>query len=110
MALHHSVGNSGVRSGKRTSKIQFLRQYSITEPDPGTRVHVQTDSNRSGLGIGYAPDWLNTDLMANGEVVELMKDWFAQPIPIHLISPAARRHSAKLRAFGEHIVAALLLT
>ena len=80
------------------------------------RVHGPMQTNNSevlrscvknGLGIGYIPDWLIADLLESGEVVELMKDWFAQTIPIHLVSPAARKHSAKVRAFGEHIAMAL---
>ncbi len=65
---------------------------------------------RDGLGIGYIPDWLISDLLASGEVVELLKDWTAQPIPINLISPAARKHSAKVKLFGEHVASALSST
>jgi len=62
---------------------------------------------RDGLGIGYLPDWLIADLLVSGEVVQLMQDWLVNPIPIHLISPAARKHSAKVRAFNDHVANAL---
>lgn len=62
---------------------------------------------QDGLGIGYLPDWLVSDLLVTGELLPLMPDWLLPPIPIHLVSPAARKHSAKVRAFGEHIAAAL---
>lgn len=62
---------------------------------------------KGGVGIGFIPDWLIADLLESGEVVELMTDWFAQPIPVHLVSPAARKHSAKVRAFGDHVAKAL---
>jgi len=62
---------------------------------------------KDGLGICYIPDWLISDLLLSGEVVELMQDWLVEPIPIHLISPAARKHSSKVRAFGDHVAAAL---
>lgn len=61
---------------------------------------------KDGLGICYIPDWLIADLLDSGDVVELMKDWFVPPIPIHLVSPAARKHSAKVKAFGDHVAAA----
>lgn len=57
----------------------------------------------AGAGIGYMPDWTFADLQASGEVVVLMPEWQVPPIPIHLVSPAARKHSAKVRAFNEHI-------
>ena len=60
-----------------------------------------------GQGIGYLPDWLFADLRRSGEVQVLMSDWQVAPIPIHLVSPAARKHSAKVRAFGDHIADAL---
>jgi len=60
-----------------------------------------------GLGIGYMPDWLFADLLATDEVVVLMRNWQVQPIPIHLVSPLARKHSAKVRAFGDHVALAL---
>ena len=60
-----------------------------------------------GLGIGYPPDWLFDDLRRSGEVQVLMPDWQGVPIPIHLVSPAARKHSAKVRAFGDHVADAL---
>lgn len=80
------------------------------------RVHgpMQTNSSEvlrasllAGSGIGYMPDWTFADLLASGEVVVLMPDWQVPPIPIHLVSPAARKHSAKVRAFNDHIANAL---
>jgi DNA-binding transcriptional LysR family regulator len=53
------------------------------------------------------PDWVFPDMLANGEVVTLMNDWLVQPIPIHLVSPAPRKHSAKVPAFGDHIAECL---
>jgi DNA-binding transcriptional LysR family regulator len=61
----------------------------------------------AGAGIGYMPDWTFADLLASGDVVVLMPEWQVPPIPIHLVSPAARKHSAKVRAFNEHIANAL---
>lgn len=80
------------------------------------RVHGTLETNSSevlrasivdGAGIGYMPDWLFSDLLASGDVVVLMPDWQVKPIPIHLISPEARKHSAKVRAFGDHVAQCL---
>lgn len=60
-----------------------------------------------GQGIGYLPDWLIDDLRRSGEVQVFMPDWQVAPIPIHLVSPEARKHSAKVRAFGDHVADAL---
>lgn len=80
------------------------------------RVHggIQTNSSEvirsaviGAMGIGYAPTWLFEPELANGEVVRLMPDWDSPLSPIHLVSPPERKHSAKVRAFIEHISLAL---
>ena len=36
-------------------------------------------------------------------VEELLTDWATPPMPIHLVSPSERRHSAKVKAFADHV-------
>ncbi len=76
--------------------------------------HIQTNSSEvqrsavvTGMGIGYAPTWLFEVELASGEVVRLMPDWDLPQSPIHVVSPPERKHSTKVRAFVEHISAAL---
>ena len=59
----------------------------------------------SGMGIGYSPTWLFEDQMGTGELQTLLPDWPATPLPVHLVSPAQRRNSAKVKAFAEHVMA-----
>ena len=61
----------------------------------------------SGMGIGYAPTWLFESELVNGEVVRLMPDWESPHSPIHLVSPPERKHSAKVKAFVEHVATAM---
>jgi len=76
--------------------------------------HIQTNSSEvlraavtTGMGIGFSPTWLFDAELASGEIVRLMPDWESPQSPIHVVSPPERRHSAKVRAFVEHISAAL---
>lgn len=62
----------------------------------------------SGMGIAYTPKWMVYKELATGEVQDLMPGWSTNPLPIHLVSPAHRRHAAKVRAFSEHITLALM--
>lgn len=97
----------------------FVAGPGASEP-PGTQRAVrvkgrlQTNSSEviraavlAGRGIGYSPDWLFEAELASGELVTLMPDWQTPPLPMHLISPAQRQHSAKVRAFGEFVREAL---
>ena len=61
----------------------------------------------SGKGIGYSPTWLFEQELASGEVVRLMPGWESPASPIHLVSPPERKHSAKVKAFVEHVAIAL---
>jgi DNA-binding transcriptional LysR family regulator len=85
----------------------------------GTRLTIRAEGNLqtnssevvraavlSGMGIGFSPTWLFEDQMAGGDLQVLLSDWPAPPIPVHLVSPLQRRHSAKVKAFADHLGAA----
>lgn len=61
----------------------------------------------AGMGIGYSPRWLFDDELAAGQLQVLLPDWPTPDLPIHLVLPAQRRHSAKVRAFGDAVALAL---
>lgn len=87
---------------------------------PGTTRVVRVDGNLqtnssevirasvlAGMGLAYAPEWLFTEELASGEVQQLLPDWQMPPMPIHMVSPAQRRHSAKVQAFAACVEAGL---
>ncbi len=97
---------------------RFTAGPGASEP-PGTTqvVHVQgnlqTNSSEilrasvlAGMGIGYTPTWLFDAEIASGELTVLLPDWPAPDMPIHLVMPTQRRHSAKVKAFGEFVAEA----
>lgn len=61
----------------------------------------------SGMGIGYSPDWLFEAELHSGEVQRLLPDWDSPRAPVHLVSPLQRRHSAKVKAFGDFVASQL---
>lgn len=72
--------------------------------------NLQTNSSEvmrasilAGMGIGYSPTWLFDAELLSGEIVQLLPDWQTVAFPIHLVSPQERRHSAKVKAFAEHV-------
>lgn len=76
--------------------------------------NLQTNSSEvvraavlSGFGIGYSPTWLFAEELRSGQVQPILSDWLAPELPIHLVSPPSRRHSAKVRAFGDLVAEAL---
>lgn len=89
-----------------------------TDPEGTVRIvkvegNLQTDSSEvirtsvlAGMGIGYAPSWLFEDEIARGDVVRVLPDWSVRS-PIHVVMPQERRHSAKVRAFSDHLAQGL---
>jgi DNA-binding transcriptional LysR family regulator len=72
--------------------------------------NLQTNSSEvirasvlSGMGIGYSPTWLFEEEIASGQLLVLLPEWPAPPLPIHLVSPPQRSQSAKVHAFGAHL-------
>ncbi len=92
---------------------------SSEEPETARIVRVegrlQTNSSEviraavtSGMGIGYSPTWLFEQELASGEVMRLMPGWESPASPIHMVSPPERKHSAKVKAFVEHVAMAFM--
>ena len=99
------------------TEVATQNVWEFIGPDGETeRVRVtgnlQTNSSEairaatlSGLGVCYAPNWLLPEELASGEIVHLLPDWRARPIPIHAVYPVHRQHVAKIDAFVRHIMA-----
>lgn len=92
-------GSAGETGTTREVRVQGNLQTNSSE--------VMRASILAGMGIGYSPTWLFEEELASGELQRLLPDWNVRPLPIHLVSPRERRHSAKVAAFSEHVAGAL---
>jgi DNA-binding transcriptional LysR family regulator len=53
----------------------------------------------SGIGIALSPIWLFSDDIRAKRLKVLLTDYQPKPLPIHAVSPANRRYSAKVKAY-----------
>ena len=53
----------------------------------------------AGMGIALSPVWLFGEDIRARRVSVVLADYSAKPLPIHALSPANRRYSAKVKAF-----------
>ncbi|MHC8287925.1 LysR family transcriptional regulator [Pseudomonas sp. XS1P51] len=60
-----------------------------------------------GLGIALSPVWLFSEDLKAGRVKAILLDYTAQSLPIHAVSPANRRQSARVKAFVDYMSQAL---
>jgi DNA-binding transcriptional LysR family regulator len=101
------------------TELRTRNLWNFSTPDgsmASVRVEgpLQTNSSEilraavmDGLGIAYAPTWLFQDLITSGDVQVLLPGWEPSPLPLNLVSPPERRRAAKVRAFSDHLTAAL---
>jgi DNA-binding transcriptional LysR family regulator len=110
---HKCIVYTGMANGNVWTFSAKNRSSEAASTTKSVRVegHIQTNSSEvirsaviSGMGIGYSPTWLFESELAKGEVVRLMPGWDSPQTPIHLVSPPERKHSAKVKAFVEHVV------
>lgn len=52
-----------------------------------------------GLGLAIMSAWLVADELASGQLLQVLPDWRAAPLPIFLTYPYAHHYPAKLRRF-----------
>ncbi|MFC5551719.1 LysR family transcriptional regulator [Massilia aerilata] len=104
---HRCVNYFSAKTGK-TYDWDFRRGEERI--DIGMRgVIALNDSNAyvqaglSGLGVIQMTDYLLTQHVAAGRMVQLLADWTSEPLPVHVIYPQNRHLSAKVRVFVEWV-------
>jgi DNA-binding transcriptional LysR family regulator len=112
LTLHNCIVYTGIANPHVWSFTAEPSASATTSVVETVRVTGNIQSNLSEvvrfsvlnrMGIGYSPNWLFEQELKNGEVVRLMHNWHAPASPIHLVSPPERKHSAKVKAFAEHV-------
>ncbi len=59
----------------------------------------------SGLGIAYNPEWLFTEGLADGTLIQVLTPYRSPPLPMHAVFPAGRYIGRKARSFVDFIEA-----
>lgn len=56
-----------------------------------------------GRGVGMLPRFLCEEALASGKLVQILKGWSSQSIPIHLLTPARREIPLKTKMFMDFV-------
>lgn len=62
-------------------------------------LYVAKNAALAGLGIAIVSSWTVEEDLAQGRLVELLPDWQAAALPVHLVYPWARYYPTRLRKF-----------
>jgi len=95
------------RSG-RLRPLVFQRDGKRVEMQPNPRVAVNDSSAhlaslRAGLGIGQLLSFMVEAAGAGDELLPVLGDWQPEAMPVHLLYPANRHLSIKVRVFIDWI-------
>lgn len=104
---HVLAGYFFPRSGRMRPLI-FERDGKRIEIPPNPRVAVNDSSAhfaslRAGLGLGQIISFIVKSGGAQDELVPVLQDWQPEPMPVHVLYPANRHLSIKVRVFIEWV-------
>jgi DNA-binding transcriptional LysR family regulator len=96
-----------------SSQNQWIYEKSGQRYNVRIKGNAQSNSSEAiremvlgGLGIALSPVWLFSKDLQEGRVTAILQDYNAQSLPIHAMSPANRRQSARVNAFIDYMTKA----
>ena len=100
--------HDGVQIGN-FARAWIFGSASVPEAEPTLRVHAHdaTDACNAaicGLGITRLPNFIVDEHLRSGALVEIFKDYPAEPLPIHIIYMKQGLLPLKVRAFVDWMV------
>lgn len=104
---HVLAGYFFPRSG-RMRPLLFERDGKRFEIPPNPRVAVNDSgahfiSLRNGLGLGQLLSFMVSASHAQAELVPVLAEWQPEPMPVHVLYPANRHLSTKVRVFVDWV-------
>jgi DNA-binding transcriptional LysR family regulator len=75
----------------------------VTGPFAADTADAVLEAAEAALGIALSPSWQVARALAEGRLVRILENFEPPETPIHALWPPARRSSAKVRAFVDHL-------
>lgn len=64
---------------------------------------VMLEVARAGFGIAYGPDFVFSEALSRGELVQVLPRYKSPSLPVHAVTPTARHVNAKTRLYIERL-------
>lgn len=107
-APHRMVGYFSARSGKVVPDI--FRRGDETVEIVGNHIVAVNDASAylnaglAQLGVVQLTCFMAGPLLKSGELVRVLEDWDAEPLPVYVVYPPNRHLSSRLRVFVDWVV------
>jgi LysR family transcriptional regulator for bpeEF and oprC len=112
LAEHQQVGYVLASTGK-VRPVRLERERQVVEHDVPARF-VTTDSGAAlsagldGLGLIVLAEFVAGHYLTSGALVRVLPGWQCPSLPLHLVTPTARKRAARVQAFMDWAHALLL--
>jgi len=91
-------------------KARQTRAVHVTGPMASDDIESLIDAALAGCGVLMAADWLVSDELADGRLVEVFPEWRpAGEGGVYLMRPSRDHESAKVRLFSEWLASRFVL-
>ena len=87
-----------------------IQRLAFTPRMSTDNLYALRTATLEGLGVAIGSAWILADDIATGRLVQLVPQWQATPLPVHLVYPYARFYPARLRKFIDVIRSAVPTT
>jgi len=109
IAQRHLMVGFFVGNTRRLAPHRFYRDGESIEMSEPCRVAVNdrtahTAGVVAGFGLSQVPACMAEPLIERGELVQILRDWTREPLPLHAVYLPNRHLSAKVRAFVDWAV------
>jgi LysR family transcriptional regulator for bpeEF and oprC len=103
LVRHHQIGYVLASTGK-VRPVRLEREGQVVEHDVPARF-VTTDSAAAlsagldGLGLIVLAEFVASHYLTSGALVRVLPGWQCPSLPLHLLTPTARKRAARVQAF-----------
>jgi LysR family transcriptional regulator for bpeEF and oprC len=111
LVRHHQVGYVLASTGK-VRPVRLARAGRVVEHEVPTRL-ITTDSavalsaGLDGLGLIVLAEFVADHYLSSGALVQVLPGWTSPSLPLHLVTPSARKRTARVQAFMDWAYALL---
>jgi LysR family transcriptional regulator for bpeEF and oprC len=105
---HYVVSYFSSRNGK-SYPLSFIKDGEIIDIIGRYKIAVNDSSAHiaascAGLGIFQGPMFVAHPHIENGELVQILKDWNIEPLPVYVVYSPNRHLSARCRVFVDWVI------
>ncbi|HEY2661037.1 MAG TPA: LysR family transcriptional regulator [Caulobacteraceae bacterium] len=106
LSAHACLGYSYLASGEtwRFTNVEDVEAaVSVKGPLSATNGDALSFALEAGLGVALQPDFMAWEALRDGRLVSVLDDWSAQPLALHVVTPAGGPRAKRVSVLIEFL-------